>query len=653
MATLVIDKVRIEQFKGFDDRTFDLYPRTEVIGKNGSGKTTLGDSISVLLTKRNLRGNAKMNNYPAHLEQPEIHITAWARIDDKPVTLEMFQKDEGSKNKSAGTNERSKNTSYRINAVDMSRATFEKEMLSRGIDTERISFLSNPANFLGLKMDDKRKEVFALSDVTDEDVCRAIGESCTDVLNLLLKGKTLKEIEAAAQKAKKEASVVSEEIPGKISGMETSKQEINITHMAAKKRMLEIAIAEKEKDFGEIKNVTRGSISTRIDDLNFQMKYLASQANDKRASNIRAAKSQLSITTDAVILIQRKIDSDDARISRKKNDVSYKKEMMERQLSEYNKKKEEAFPDSKTVCPTCGQKLQADKIEQAKADWLEKKEKELEAMKEAGNTLHQEISNLQKEITAAETELEKEKETLMQKTAAQEEARKHLEIAENAPTITIESLPEYPGIMSEIEGLRAQLGDFEKIEEERARKLSELNAQRLELIEVEKELAKVQFNEDIDRKIEELKQKLRECGQTITDADKILHELNLISKKKNEMLSENINSKFPNFIRFKLFEYYATPERKDEVKNVCIPEIRNEDGEWKELGVSANQALEMRGMLAILDVFQEHYNMRVPIIIDGASEIDKQNKKLINIGTQLIFLSVVDDAPLTIIDATA
>ena len=132
----------------------------------------------------------------------------------------------------------------------------------------------------------------------------------------------------------------------------------------------------------------------------------------------------------------------------------------------------------------------------------------------------------------------------------------------------------------------------------------------------------------------------------MAQAQAVLDQVKAIGKKKNEMLSESVNSRFHEFIRFKLFYVQKDGEEKD----CCIPLIRNENGEWKEVGKTANQALEMRAKLAILEGFQVFNNMRVPIIVDGASELDANSKAEIcrSMNTQVIFLSVTEDPELVI-----
>lgn len=646
MAELRFNDARFEQFKGVKDASYALYDKTDVVGANGTGKSTLGLGLVLPFTGKDLSGRSNPEIHPDFMTESEPHITINAEIDGSPVEIEMIQKDTRTKKEVEANAPARIANKYRINSVDKSAKAFRSDLLERGIDLDKYEMLTNPNWFTALKETDKRSAVFAMADnITDADVVESLGAEAEDV-GSLLGNYTLEEIESKAKLQKKSAVDAVERIPDQITGMEASKQEVDVPMLSAKKQRLEAAIALKEADFGKVQNISRGSISALIDEHNLQLRSLVSQANDTRNNNIRSAKSQLSVATDEVILLQRKIDSEESRISRKKNDLSYKTDQMNSQLAEYNKLKEETFPDGKTVCPTCGQKLPSKRIEQLKSIWEKQREENLSFMKEQGNNLAKEIKNLQKEISTAETALSKDKEILVQKTAVQEEKRKHLEIAEKSPAITVESLPEYPEIKSKISNLQSQLGDIDKIEEDRAKKLSELNGQRLELIAVEKELAKQQFNEDIDKKIAELNQNLRDASQNKADAEKILYQLDLINRKKNEMLSESVNSKFPENIRFKLFDTL----KNGEVKNVCIPLIKNENGEWKEIGKTANNALELRAKLEILDTFQKFYGMRVPVIIDNAECLDADSKSKINMGCQLIFLTVKDNEKLTVTD---
>lgn len=649
MATLKFEKARLQQVKCFTDNTFDLYPRTDVIGKNGSGKTSLGTALKRPFVNYDLNGKSNPELYPDHLQEPESHITINGKLDDNPITVEFIMKDDSAKSKSGKDIGKSKNTKYRMNGIDTTRSGFEKEMFRQGIDTDLYETLTNPYHFLNMKTEDKRKSIFNLVDeITDSAVAESLGDEASILIEKFNENYTLTQIEDDAKKSRKASSDLQDSIPSKINGLESAKQEVDVSGLTTRKQELEASIADIQSEFNKIQNVSKASIEQIIKSKRMDLTLAVNKANDARDSKIRSAKSELVKAADEVNTLQFQISHQEAQIQRMQNTIDDRTERMNRQIAEYNVLKAETFPGGKSFCEKCGQKLPQDKIALIRAKWEKDTNESIEAKRQDGNALFLEIKQFKKELESARAELQNAKDCL-------EKQKEQLAIKEKAvdlllaePDVMAEDLPEYESIQKEIASLELQFGDIDKIEADRARKLSDINQLRIELIGVEKELAKTSFNDDIDKKIAELEKTQREVAQNIADADRILYQVQILKKKKCAMLSESINSKFPEFIRFKLFEPKVTKDGENEYKDVCIPEIRNENGEWKELGRTANQALEMRGMLAILNTFQNFHNMHVPIIIDGASELDSESKKLINLDTQVIFLSVRDDADLTV-----
>ena len=136
------------------------------------------------------------------------------------------------------------------------------------------------------------------------------------------------------------------------------------------------------------------------------------------------------------------------------------------------------------------------------------------------------------------------------------------------------------------------------------------------------------------------------CGQKLysnsKNAQKILDQLAKVSMQKNKMLTDQVNSHF-EIVKFKLFDQ----QKNGEYKDCCIPLIRNDDGEYRVFGESANTALEIRGKLDIISGLQKFYGQYYPVFLDGAEALDSQNMAQIHMDTQLITLSVSNE-PLTV-----
>ena len=90
-----------------------------------------------------------------------------------------------------------------------------------------------------------------------------------------------------------------------------------------------------------------------------------------------------------------------------------------------------------------------------------------------------------------------------------------------------------------------------------------LNSQ---LKDVEAKISQLQNNVNIDEKIAELQALTLEYEQSKADAEKILYQVDLVNKKKNELCEEEINKNF-TMVKFKLFDY----QKNGEYKESCIP----------------------------------------------------------------------------------
>ena len=166
----------------------------------------------------------------------------------------------------------------------------------------------------------------------------------------------------------------------------------------------------------------------------------------------------------------------------------------------------------------------------------------------------------------------------------------------------------------------------------------ELNDLQNHLVEVEKQLSLAQRNIEIDEQIAALRKKQSEFEQNKSNAEKILYQLDLVSRKKNTLLQDDVNSHF-ELVDFKLFDWL----KNGEYKETCIPTYRN-----KDMGISTNTGLEILMKLDIIRGLQSFYNMYLPVFVDGAEALSESTVKMINMDTQIILLKATEDKELKI-----
>ena len=167
---------------------------------------------------------------------------------------------------------------------------------------------------------------------------------------------------------------------------------------------------------------------------------------------------------------------------------------------------------------------------------------------------------------------------------------------------------------------------------------AEMDVLRQELSEVEKEIGKASNNIHIDEQITEMRQKQREQEQAKADSEKILYQLSLVSKKKNELLVEEINANF-GIVKWILFDY----QKNGEYKETCIPTVGG-----RRFGDSTNTGREIVAKLDICNSLQKFFGIELPVFLDNAESINDFN--IPEMDCQLILMNVTEDEELRLED---
>ena len=316
------------------------------------------------------------------------------------------------------------------------------------------------------------------------------------------------------------------------------------------------------------------------------------------------------------------------------------------------------FDENSTVCSLCGQRLPEDKIERLKARFEERKAKAREDAKRKldgakNDFVIQRESNLEEikakgyskknlieELTKKNADLQVEVDSLKQQeldfVADKEEFSKQLsQIPEKADYSQNEEYMKLKvrqeAVLAEIEKLQAT-DDAELV----ATLGMEKDDLKLQLEEVNNTIAQAANNVRIDEQIADMQHKQREYEQVKADAEKILHQLKEVSKRKNKLLVEEINQHF-GIVSWKLFDY----QKNGEYKEVCVPMVDD-----KEFGVTTNTGREIQAKLDICNSFQKFFDMYVPIFLDGAESLN--DEYIPAVDTQLILLTVTEDKQLKV-----
>ena len=665
-----LKSLHLENFKGIKDKLYRFGNLTRISGMNRRGKTTIATAWFWLLADKNYELNSNPNIRPDDVEECIPTVTAVLDIDGKEVSIAKMQKRSVSKPNDKGVSKVTLTNTYTINEVPKTERDFKAYLEDLGLSFDNFLVCSHPNVFTGQKTADMRKVLFKMaSEKTDYDIA-AMSDETTDVAKLLVDYK-YEEIEAMQKASKKKAVEQVDAIPNQIVGLEKAKVDIDVAEQELAKSDLERRIAEMD---AKIKNAGSAVSDLQSEEmrLQFEMSGIMQTMNRELSVKRRDLDDAKYEASQAFTDAHNKISANSKQIESNKSAIESAEKKRSELGAEYNAEKakvfdetpylfheeEWKFEENSTICKSCGQPLPADRIEQIKADFDVRKAKakadaeqiladakerfvtvhdyDLKKISDDGFKQRDLIVKLTDDNAKLQAEIESLKKQEQDALAKQNELTKQLEelpaeadYSQNAEYVKLKA--RHDAVLAEI-AKADSLGHDElmaQFEEEKKELLAELDS-------VKEKIAQQANNVRIDEQISDLQEKQRDYEQAKADAEMILYQLSLVSKKKNELFVEEINNHF-GIVKWVLFDF----QKNGEYKEVCIPTI---DG--KRFGDSTNTGREIEAKLDICNSFQKFFGMQLPIFLDGAESIN--DEYLPKVDTQLIMLTVTNDRELRI-----
>ena len=665
-----LKSLHLENFKGTKDKTYEFGKTTRVSGMNRLGKTTIATAWFWLLADKNYELVSNPNIRPDDVEECVPTVTAVLNVDGKEITIAKMQKRKVSKPDVNGISKVTLTNTYEINSVPKTERDFKADLEELGLSFDNFLVCSHPYVFTGQKQADMRKVLFKMASAKTDAEIAAMREETADVAKLLESYK-FEEIEAMNNASKKKAVEQLDAIPNQIIGLEKAKVDIDVAEQELAKADLERKIAEVDQKIAGTGNAAE-SLRQEEMQLQFDMSVITQTMSRELSAKRRELENDLENFNPVAENIRENISKTEGQIADNTKAIAdadvERKKLGEQYNAEKIKTFDEApylfdeskwvFDESTTVCSLCGQTLPVEKVEQLKADFENRKElvkvdaarrladaknnftaqknSNLEEIKKKGFAQKDLIDELTKKNIDLQAIIDDLKEQEKVVAARKEELSKRLsELPEKADYTQNEEYVKlnarHNEVLAEIERLQAA-DDAEIVTSLKIDK-ADLKS-RLE--EVNKIIAQAANNVRIDEQITDMQKKQREYEQAKADAEKILHQLKEVSKRKNELLVEEINHHF-GIVSWKLFDY----QKNGEYKEVCVPMV---DG--KEFGVTTNTGREIQAKLDICNSFQKFFDMYVPIFLDGAESLN--DEYIPAVDTQLILLTVTEDKQLKV-----
>lgn len=617
----------LDNFKGTKHYSLDL-PNgcsAAVYGENGAGKTTLADAWCWLLFGVDSKGQSDSKNGGFQVATKETSgldysVSATIEVDGRVHILRrVYREDFSRKNGESEKGQAKNHTDYYLDDTPLK----TKKQYDAFIDTlfpsrEIGRALTIPSYFPGELEPNARRELLLklfAPEITEDSVIERHPE-----LARLRTYKDYKTVEQYRDWAKAQRTAVNKEldsIPGrideanlaKLEDIPTPEDEAVFQRLQAEKAKLamKISAARNGSDAADAQR-RKGEAEAQLarKKAEYMGKFL--HANDSLNADAQALRKEISDKERDLFLLKRK---NEERVLFMENT----RKEIKRLGGEWQEWQEKHFDESSTICPTCGQPLPPEQVQEAREKFNLARSGEIARIEEKGLKLREQnekdavtVKEERQEIAAAEQELEALREKLDKLAAA---------IVTPPP---FESTEEYQSIIKQIQGIEQEIALYKAKDGKKLEPLlekEEIIQQQLD--ELARKKLNAEANQQQEQRIRDLLAKQKELNLQLTTLDDGLALADQFIRLRAMDLEKDINSRF-EVVRWKLFDIQVNGG----VKTCCEAMADNNNGVFVEYSSNLNDGRRIQAGVDIINAITNATGVTAPIWIDGAGELTKE-----------------------------
>lgn len=634
------------KFYGKNTLDTDFSMKTVLSGQNEVGKSTVKRIILDVLNchdenDREITGIRPHDENGVEIDDVGIVRAVTFEIDGKEKTLKKVTRQKHSKKGEITGSV----TDYSINDVPYKMADYNQYINDNMAELGVLPFCLNAMTLLNKSQAEQRLALASYFGThTDEEICDMFPQFAelkpmfddgdVEQLKKVCRGKLNG---TGGRNGSKGLVKERDEISTRIDTIHSTNEYTDLAELELQKKTYEPQLKEIEDKLSDYNKILESKRKATEDIMS--LKFELSDMERKANADNQKKRMELQLQIDGFDVSIRKTESmikaEKTSIESTERKIEFCTENLEKVRADWKKTKELAFDESSVNCPMCGQKLPEDKIESMRAEFEERKAKNLKALEDKGNAL----SNDSKEIADLEKEL---------KQAIKDKRTELKELAEKRDTVAkeLEKVPTDVDMTgnSEYQALKAKIEQKEKAladENDTSELIRKLKNERNELLrQVSSVNAKIELgvanNKRVDDSIADLEDKRKDLNQEIADWERKLDLLKEFTRKKNELLQADVN-KYLNFATAKLFRPLLNGDTEE-----CCDFVYNGEAYARNLNHGARMLTEVD----ICRAFQKVTNVNFPIIIDDTESVD--DWRIPQIDNQLIMLKHTQDKELVI-----
>ena len=614
-----INRLTLENFKCHRLLNLQLDGRSvSIYGDNATGKTSIYDALTWLLFGKDSQGNGEKNIDIKPLDpsgevsdhQAITSVEAEFQADGEAVTLRRTYREIWATRRGSGDPVYEGNTSdYFVDGVPQKKNAFDARVREL-VPEDLFRMLTSVSHFAaGMKWQDRRAVLFDMAGtLTDREIMEGAPQFAPllDSMGRL----SLSDYKAKLMSQKKGLNGVRDDAPTRINecqrvlddllGIDFEDARKEEKYLSAEKEDLSRQLISLEQDA----ELEKKRLELR--EAKLERDTLESRNRAHRDSQ-KAAGPDLGSIRKAIAEEKMRLESDKIFLETTNRTIQRCDKEIQDSREEYVRVNGEAFAGGS--CPTCGQTLPFEQLQDATRKFNEKKETRLSEIIGRANRMKEEKQNYLDHAAKVESGIQQRK-------AHIQDLEEQLRTMQES-TVEITDLPEYAETMAEkeqrISGLQDEINclvaDSSNVRNDIRAKLAAVTDQ---LYFTQKILAKEAVLEQTRKRVEELKADARNASEALESIEKMLYLMEEFIRYKAKWVESSVNDLF-RLASFRLFREQANgglEERCDAQYN-GVPFMGLNNGMKVNVGID------------IINALSRFYGVTVPLFVDNAEAVTR------------------------------
>lgn len=631
---MTIETLTLENFKGVTTaREFHFGGHNAaVFGDNGTGKSTVYDGLTWLLFGKDSAGQVDFDIKP-HDKDGEIldhanvtRVCGRFSVDGEPTELERLYSEKWSRKRGAASETFDGHvTEFRVNGVPYQKKEYDA-LVADWCDEDLFHTLTSVWFFGQMDWRKRRELLFKVCNVPDDGQILSSAERFAE-LAACAGNKTLEQYKKELTAEKKSLSGARDTLPARMDEVRklvNAGQQYDFDFLRERQTELHRLISETQAQIARMDN------GAQIVAARAEHRDIAARLTELEAENAQyRAKQAGPVEKDRRPELARMMEECKAKARTKQQALDSLARMRQEQEGTIAGYRElwtmaDGREFTETTCPTCGQPLPPDKLEEARARFEKAKaDRKAEIVSMAADAKNNLVS-IDTRIAAMDDEITE----ITGRISSLEK-----EMAEYQPPEqrAINDMPDYEErrakITADLDASSAALTVLETDgEKEQERLGNHLHALENQAASVAAQLAEeTAFRRNLDR-LEELMLNAETTTARLNDVMRLLDMIDDFTRYKVRFIEKSVNDKF-SLCSFRLFKEQVNGG----VADCCDVLVGG-----SRFGKGLNTGAMINAGLDIINVLSRAYDKHVPLFLDGAESVTS----LIPVDTQMIRLCV-------------